>query len=1267
MKIRIILLIVIEAIFLSINAQNTTITQHTINWKGVKTWQANQYFQKVLAFSDAEYVNTENHLPYFTKKIEIDDKFNYSVKLINEKYQPLSALEKEFVKNYIHSNQLKINTFLNHSRGKSFYNIEILPFIKKENNYYRLTDFELKINQLNKPQKANANDPILHSFVSNSVLANGNFVKIAVKETGFYKITYQELENMGITPENVRIFGYGGALLEQNFMKPKIDDLPELTIWVEKGNDGVFNAGDYILFYGQGLAKWSYDETKNMFTHTLNHYANEGYYFITSDVGEGKRIEEQTINIPEDATILNVSEFTDYAYHELEDINLGKTGKIFYGEEFFNTFSYDFDFNFPHIVKTNSVQTRLDVAVISSKNSSFSLSLDEQTYNLNVPKKSKSYHVIGKRAYGTYSYTPSQDNLKFTLTYNRPDGISKAYLNYLEVNARREMVMTGSVMFFRNVDNVYTDTYSKYILSNANNNIQIWDITNPQTIKKVPITRNGNTIEFIDSNSSVKQYVAIDPSVSSNFHLTPTVKGAVANQNLHGLPYADFLIITHSNFLSEAQRLAQAHREIDNMTVNVVTAEQVYNEFSSGTHDATAYRWFVKMFYDRALQSGSVENTPKYLLLLGRGSYDNRGIIINSGDNMILTYQAENSLNEIYSYVTDDYFGYLDNDEGVRMTSDLVDLGIGRFPVATQKQAKDVVDKTISYMNNDNYGIWKNQIVFLADDGDASLHVRQSDGIAQLLHEANPIFQIQKIYLDAYQQEISASGQSYPIARQKLHSMINSGCLYIDYMGHAGASGWTNERILTKQDIDNMYNKRLPFFMTATCNFLRFDVKEISGGEYLLLNPSGGGIGSYSAARTVYATENERLNRHFSLKLFEKTDGEFPRLGDAVQYSKTQIGSETNKLSYMLFGDPALRLNYPKNDSIITEKINDVSVSGNEEFTALSVQKIEGAITDNQGNIVADFNGKLEATVYDKQQTITTLNNEQDGSYTYVDRPNVLYSGKVDVTNGKFSLLFMVPRDIRYNMGKGRIIYYAFDPTNERDAMGYYENFNVGGSNPNYEHETEGPQVSLYLNNPNFKSKDKVNETPLFVANISDINGINTSGNGIGHDLRLVIDDNTKTAYTLNHYFQADVNSYTSGTVHFKIPKLPDGKHTLTFHAWDLLNNSTTTTIDFEVVTGLEPVIFNISNYPNPVQSETKFVVNHNRPEVVLEAILDIYDLSGRAIYSQSYNNVENIKWDLKTNNGHKVKAGAYIYKISIKTTNSKFVSKANKIIVIGQ
>ncbi|MHB9141481.1 MAG: type IX secretion system sortase PorU, partial [Paludibacter sp.] len=658
---------------------------------------------------------------------------------------------------------------------------------------------------------------------------------------------------------------------------------------------------------------------------------------------------------------------------------------------------------------------------------------------------------------------------------------------------------------------------------------------------------------------------------------------------------------------------------------------------------------------------------PKYLLLFGRGTYDNRKLISNSGDNFILTYQADNSLKQTDSYVTDDYFALLDDNEGENVMGGLMDIGVGRFPVTTAQQASDVVNKTIGYMKNSGKGIWKNQLCFLADDGDQALHMRQADTVAESVGKAFPAYQLNKIYLDAYVQEISASGQSYPLAKSRFQNLLRSGLFLLNYTGHAGASGWTNESILSNADVKALSNQHLPLWIGATCDFLQFDVQIVSAGEQVLLNPVGGGIGILSAARPVYASQNLTIDKFVCDDLFKKQNGSEKRIGDVISAAKNKVGSEINKLCYVYMGDPAVKLNYPTKFQVITTKVNDSTSFGNDTLRAMSVANIQGVIADENGNKISDYNGTLQAVVYDKVQRITTLNNEHDGALTYSDRPNTLFSGNTEIVDGAFSFSFRLPKDIKYNFGTGRINYYAQNNTTNDEAQGSFENFLIGGTDTNYIDETDGPAVQLYLNSKSFVSGDKVNETPLFMADISDIDGINTVGSGIGHDVMLTIDHDPAQSYILNEYFQAAPNSYTDGTVKYKLPEMDNGKHTLTFRVWDLLNNSSSKTIDFEVVKGLTPVIFSVSNFPNPVKTQTQIVIYHDRPETILNTTVEIFDLSGRKIWSFSQSSAENVSWNLVTNDGVKVKAGIYLYRVSIKTNDSEICSKTNKMLIIEQ
>lgn len=1243
-----------------LSAQTDQITSHKLNWRGIEKWYVGTSSINVISFDSAQYP-ADNHLPYFNCRIICDRAYSYEVKVINPLYIPLTSEENViFSGGGFAPSNLEIKTNALFQQGTRYFNISILPFITQGGSVLKLQSFDLQISKSNVPQKASSINA--RTYATSSVLSQGKFIKIKITDSGIYKLTYDDLSQMGIDPANVHIFGYGGGVLEQSFSLNKIDDLPEIPIYMNK-------AGNYILFYAQGINKWSYDKTKSMFTHIINPYSKYGYYFISSDdaVGTGRRIEDKTIVIPGTPTINTVEEFVDYQVYEKELRNLTQSGKEFYGEAFSDVTSYNLPFNFPNPVLTNSTSVRLDVAATSSVKSSFTLNLNgDQPKALNVNADSGDTYEQAVGTSGIYSFTPKADAFNFNIAYIKSTTTSIGYLNYLEVNARRKLIMSGSAMQFQNVDYLGQSSFNQYLISNANPNVQIWDITDIQNISRITTNIVNDKISFTDTGNDVKKYLAIDPTAASAFQ-KPEIVGVVPNQNLHGIAQADMVIITHPNFLSQAETLAQAHRDKDGLTVSVVTTDQVYNEFSSGAPDATSYRWMMKMLYDRALQSNNKADTPKYLLLFGKGSYDNRNIRSDSGNNLVMTYEADNSLVTTLSYVTDDYFGLLDDNEGSQVPADLMDIGVGRFTVTTAQQATDVVNKTIGYMNNQGKGYWKNQVCFIADDGDASLHSKQADSIAVSITNKFPAFQTNKIYLDAYLQEINASGQSYPVAKSRFLNLLRSGLFLLNYTGHASSGGWTNESILTFSDVKSLSNQHLPLFVAATCDFVQFDDQILSAGEEVLFNPIGGGIGILAAARPVYASQNFTLDKLFCETLFKKENGEHLRIGDVLKYTKNNIGNEINKLSYVFVGDPALKLNYPTKYQVNTTKINESTTFGNDTLSALSVATVQGIIADQNGQKIENFNGNVHAIVYDKVQRITTLNNEGDGSMTYSDRPNTLFSGDAKVVNGAYSFSFMLPKDIKYNYGGGRINYYASDDINNYEAQGYFENFIIGGTNKNYSEETTGPQADLFLNSQNFVSGDKVNETPLFFANVSDSDGINTVGSGIGHDVMLTIDQDPVQSYVLNDYFLANTNSYSSGVIKYKLPLMENGKHTLTFRVWDLLNNSTTKSINFEVVKGLTPEIFSVYNYPNPVKTMTNIIVQHDRPESILNTLVEIFDISGRKIWSFSQSSADNISWNLISNTGQKVKTGIYFYRVSIKTSSSESTSKTNKMLIVEQ
>lgn len=889
-----------------------------------------------------------------------------------------------------------------------------------------------------------------HSYVSNSVLSQGTFHKIKITDTGIYKLTFEDLTSIGIIPENVRIFGYGGGMLEQDFSLPFIDDLPETPIWVEKGNDGIFNSGDYILFYTQGTTRWQYNKSKSMFTHTRNIYADAGYYFITSDAGPGKKIQEKPITLPSNATINPVSEFTDYQVHERDLINLVNAGKEFYGETFNSGANHKFIFSFPNpVLSENSMTANLDVAATSLSESTFILNLNSTQYKSITVAAHNSFdpYERAKRNAGIFNFTPRNDLFEFNLTYSMPTPTSKGYLNYLEINARRQLIMIGSAMQFQNIDYLGQNTFNQYLLTNNNPNVQIWDITDQHNIYSIITGDEDGKMSFIDTGNDIRHYLAIDPTVASAFP-KPEIMETIPNQNIHAIEQADMVIITHPNFLTQAETLAQAHRQKDNMTVTVVTTEQVYNEFSSGTPDATAYRRILKMLYDRATTSGNPANSPKYLLLFGKGSFDNRKILPESGENLILTYQGDNSTNEVISYVTDDYFTFLENNEGLQIHSHSMDIAIGRFPVTTVQQATDVVNKTISYMNNSNKGRWKNKLCFVGDDGDYNVHMTMADSLASYMSNNYKSYHTNKIYLDAFKKDSLEIGGRYPSVKDSLLNALKNGVFLLNYTGHGGRDFLANEQVMTNNDINTLTNQHLPLWIGATTDFVKFDSRFVSAGENVLLNPYGGGIGVFSAARPSYASQNFNLNNYLIQYLFAKENGQHVRIGDAIRKAKNNLGQEINKLSFVYLGDPAIKLNYGDNYQIITGSINENGNLGTDTLKANTTNTIKGYIADENSNKVTGFNGTVYISFYGKTQTITTLRNsnfQNEKAFVYNDRPDVLHTEAIPVVKGDFSCSFILPKDIHEEYGFGRINFYAHDNANDYEAQGYFEEFIIGG------------------------------------------------------------------------------------------------------------------------------------------------------------------------------------------------------------------------------
>lgn len=1103
-----------------------------------------------------------------------------------------------------------------------------------------------------------------HDFATQSVLGSGTWIKIRVMESGVYSLTYDELKEMGLkNPENVRIYGYGGAMLSQDFAQKMIDDVPAVRFFMEKGKDGVFGKGDYILFYGQGSFSWRYSSTQ--FVHTRNPYSDYGYYFLSDNAGEQLLMEETALAETDEYT--EVSTYTAYFVHEVDSVNLldptnGENGggREFYGERLTSTKNkISFDFPFSHIVENSPIHCCVDVAAASGATSTFTTRINGQSQSFTTAGIPVSdFYTFATTAHDICSYPSVGTGTQRVEIQFQNTASNKGWINYVEVATTCQLQMTNDQMALRTTTGYKQNTNLRYHLSNATDKTQIWNITELDNIRCEATALTGSEKRFVgNNNKGIQEYIAVNTN-GKNWY-KPTLVGKIDNQNLHHLSHIDYVIICPNEMTAAATKLAEAHASKEGILGVVVTDQQVYNEFASGTPDATAYRRLMKMLYDRAENE---DDRPKWLLLMGDGTFDNRKILTTSGKNTLLTYQSKNSTVETKAYATDDYFGFMDNSEGNSDITGKIAFGIGRLPVSTVEEANAVVEKIIRYMTDDTQGKWKQQLAFLSDDGDNGLHTQTAEAGAELVRKKNPDFIVNKIYLDAYPQEVNASGESYPLAKNRLDNLLKNGILYLNYSGHGGYNAITNESMMDLQSIQSMTNAHLGFWMLATCSFSHFDSNKRCAAEEAILNTKGGAIGVLSACRTVYATQNTILNRNFCDTLFGHKDvySYNMTIGEATRIAKNKTNDE-NKLPYILLGDPALRLNYPTTYQVATQPVTDT-------INALTIHTMKGVIKSSPIDTAFDFNGKLDITIYDKMQQLTTRDNDEKTEseqvkLTYNDYPNILYTGETKVKNGRFSYTFMTPKDIRYNYGNGRIVYYAYDTLTFAEGVGHYEDFIIGGSSPVLIQDTTGPNMQIYLNTPSFMNGDDTYETPRFFADIYDEHGINTVGSGIGHDLLLVLDNDPKQSYILNEYFTGKGDSYTSGQVSYALAELPEGHHTLTFKAWDLLNNSSSRALDFNVVKGLDPKLVSVTSYPNPVQENgiMRFVIQYDQPDTWVEMGLYVYDLAGRLVWNDTKINAEQIEMNLTD---IRLNAGVYVYKMEIHSENSKRVSRSGKIIV---
>ena len=1161
----------------------------------------------------AQEVKIDSVLPVFNYAHELGHHYADSTYSVEIKYPEFIDMDEADISRYqqLSGRPLgelpEISQLVNVSRKQGTLHVAFVPLVYREGKYQKLVSFMLEVRGKWKAESGKRR-AASERYAANSVLASGRWVKIGVSQTGVWQLTDELIRQAGFSDmSRVKIYGYGGAMQPEKLTADYIAETDDLQELPTCYVEGK------RLFYGVGPVSWNSNHLR-----VRNPYATYGAYFLTENDAAAATLswdDFKAMYYPMADDYCSLYEIDDYAWYQ--------GGRNLY-----------------------------DSRVLSKGKST--------SYSVNAASDGSQGSVtVVISAYTTTS-----------------GGSVKVLVNGSEVG-------TVSVTRSGTYDAMRTDS-------------KTFNVDKLLPINEVTLIPNDNSgtvrLDYISTyTTQPRNFVEASQSFG-----TPTIIGEITNQNHHAAAQAEMVIIipTSQKLLTQAERIKKLHVDYDDLRVNIVPADELFNEFSSGTPDANAYRRYMKMLYDRAQSDNDL---PRYLLLLGDCAWDNRMLCPEwkgySPDDFLLCYESENSYSHTSCYVSDDYFCLLDDNEGGSIvTSDTPDVGVGRIPARTADEAIVAVNKIASYIDNENAGFWQNQLCFMGDDGNENAHMKDADDVASMVEENYPDLVVKRVMWDAYNRVSTTTGNRYPDVTRILRQQMQQGALMMNYSGHGGPSAISHEHVLQLSDFQSATSMKLPLWMTASCDIMPFDGQEANIGESALFNANGGAIAFYGTTRTVYQPQNRLMNLSFTRHVLSKdASGQIIPIGEAVRLTKKELitagvitgynssGAEMrstdrseNRLQYSLLGDPALRLAMPTRKMEVTA-INDVPIKDGATYTlkAGSTAKLTGRVLNQESAVDESFNGVMTAVIRDVEELITCrMNDPQETStpFIYTDRPNTIFNGGNTVASGLFSLSFAVPKDIKYSDLTALVNLYAVNSAKNIKANGSCSNLVLNGS-VEVPGGTAGPDIYCYLNSEAFSNGGNVNPTPYLVAILNDEDGINASGGGLGHDLQLVIDGSVATTYTLNDYFQYDFGSYTRGKVGFSIPQLSLGQHHLLFRAWDVLNNASTAELDFNVVQGLEPNFIDVECSPNPAKTYTKFRIIHDRIGSNMDVKLEIFDTSGRHLWTYTANgvptdNTYTIDWNMTVDGGCRLGTGLYLYRVSISSDGSSYTSKAKKLII---
>lgn len=1261
---------------------------YKINWEKNQEYSLTNGEKIEVPFfnNSAHYALNEYYMPNYT--IIFNEAYN-QVSIENVQTSPLSAQELITFRGYeLVSEKINFSSSIFFEKNLKKTLINVFPFVKKGGVIHRIDAFSVVKNNID--LRSNQNRQIFDDS-RQSVLANGNWYKIKVDKSGVFKLdkrffTTHGIPTTGYHLSTLKIYGNGNGRLHENLTEFRYGALQETPIEFVGSEDNSFDEGDYIAFYAKGPHQWYRQANSTLADVFLrfNTYDDYSYYYITFDGNAGKRIAESTTS---GDVRRSFSTFDAYQFHQKDSLNINQVGRQWVGEMLngSNSFRKNFKANQAvvneeaflnySIVGKNAQNTVANITINGSNPNSINFStgtFNRRTGQIQFPVNGNEFNV-------DVSYTNSSN----------PAGL--AFIDYFELKYKDQLHYLNQQFEFRQLTNLNDGAVYGFNFTN-DTGVKVWDVSDISSINALSKTQNTYKYQS-NATNFFNEFVAFKPE---HLYDDVTYVGRVNNQNIRNLENVTLAIITHPSLKEQALRLARFREEYNGIKAAVVTTDEVYNDFSSGSKDPIAIRDFLKHLKDNG-------NPLEYAILFGATTYDPKDRV-QGNINLVPSFYNLNSESLENSSTSDDYFTMIG--DGVVFAGNAgngsydynannLQLAIGRIPSTNLSEAKTMVDKIISYYQKipnkgNSYGDWRTKIVAISDDPEyASIEINtpkfDRDINTVFDQERNKFYAVNKLFIDAYQPEQTSAGLRYPVINQTITNNLELGTNFMMYYGHGGPRSWAQERIITGEELANLTNftntySRVPIVATITCDFTVWDLPQYdSAGEMMLKNANGGALSMLTTNRPIGTIYGSAFNSYLLNELFRENNHQNISTGKALMEAKKNYNvTSLDHSKVNLLGDPMVAVSRPKQDVQITRfKVNGEEVDFNShQIKALDFIEIEGEVLKPNAQLDETFTGNIQNILYEKPVTKPLRNNKGFANFTpysFTEEFKTIYKGTSKVTDGKFTIKYYVPKDINYELGDRKLVLYAY--SEQSDAV-MHTKVKVGGLNENGLNDNEVPQGKLYMNNLNFANGGITDRDPYLIGCLTDNTGINATGASIGHDIVATLDGKIQEAYVLNEYFESgDSNpcvnkyydDYQKGQVIYQLKNLELGQHQIEMKFWDINNNSNTATLDFVVLeNGSNEIrIDKLLNWPNPFTHNTFFHFEHNC-DTELDVMVQIFTVSGRLVktirqtvsaepFREGYRTGKYaIEWDGLDDFGDKIGKGTYLYKVNAKGVNSE-------------